>query len=260
MKELPKTDNAPKVDASYEYHTKTKTSDWGLLNPIFLGRVALCDKEGKAISGSSSVTSIVTEGDMAIEADYSTPFENSNPENKLPTLMGMVQAGDWVNSLDNNLGSALGLSLSEETKNKLNSLEGRSNFTKINSTQIYLSNQPVKINATLFFEAWADALHEVENQLALLQQWALPAYLSDKSLVSGVIQDTSIESLFPSKIPPFVSFSYAKKRYAPLFLVNVGAPLVAPMDKNGNRILVEVTVSFISRNSWDKNDLAALYK
>lgn len=48
------------------------------------------------IKGTPVVTGIAIDADMAVESQYNSPFENSNPESRLPTLMGMLQGGDWV--------------------------------------------------------------------------------------------------------------------------------------------------------------------
>jgi len=240
----------------------SKAADWGMLNPILLGKVALCDKKGVA-QGGPTITAIMMDADMTIESQYNSPFENSNPESRLPVLMGTLQSGDWVNTVDKVLGN-LGLlnggaGLTEDVKNKLNQLEGRSNFTKLNSTQIYVSSSSARLNLTVFFEAWADARHEVEHQIATLQQWSLPIKLSDDSAVGNLSEEMSLTSLFPSEVPPFVSFTYGKKRYSPLLIESVSAPLVTPKDSEGNRIVVEVNITLVSRQAWDKANIKGFY-
>lgn len=232
-----------------------------MLNPILMGKIALCDKHGVAINGPT-VTGIAIDADMTIESQYNSPFENSNPESRLPVLMGSLQSGDWVNTVDTVLGK-VGLNggngLSEDVKNKLNQLEGRSNFTKLNSTQIYVSSASARLNLTIFFEAWANAKHEVEHQIATMQQWSLPVKLSDDSAVGNLANDFSLTSLFPSEVPPFVSLTYGKKRYSPLLIESVSAPLVTPMDSEGNRIVVEATITLVSRQAWDKANIKSFY-
>lgn len=253
--------NASTKEVKYDF--SPKESDWGLLSPMLLGKIALCDKEGTALGGPS-VSGIAIDADITMESQYSSPFENSNPESRLPVLMGMLQGGDWVNTADKVFGK-IGLSsgdgnpLSDAVKDKLKQLEGRSNFTKVNSTQIFVSSSPVRINIVLFFEAWANALHEVEHQIATLQQWTLPQKLSEESIIGALADDVSLASLFPSEVPPFVSFLYAKKRYLPMLLETVSAPLVTPLDKNGNRLVLETNITLVSRQAWDKSNVAKLY-
>lgn len=262
MKDLKETENTSNPEGAVHDFSPLMT-DWGTLNPLLLAKISLCDKSGKAISGSPLVSGLAIDADMAIESQYNSPFENSNPESRLPTLMGTLQAGDWINTVDKVMGN-LGLGsegggLSDETKAKLNQLEGRSNFTKVNSTQIYVSSNSVRINLTIFFQAWVDARREVEHQIATLQQWALPAKLSEETIIGNLAEEISLTSLFPSEVPPFVSFTYGGKRYSPLLIENVNAPLVTPIDKNGNRIVLETTITLISRQAFDKANIKALY-
>ncbi len=263
MKDIKETENTANYKVTYDF--APKAADWGFINPMFMGRIALCDKKGDSINGSPIVTGVTIDADMTLESQYNSPFENSNPESRLPTLMGMLQSGDWVNTVDKVLGNigiggGDGIGLAEETKAKLNQLEGRSNFTKVNSTQIYVSSSPVRFNITIFFEAWANALREVEHQIATLQQWSLPVKLSEDSLLGNMADNASLTSLFPSEVPPFVSFSYAKKRYVPLLLESVAAPLVTPLDQYGNRLILETTLTLVSRTAWDKANISKLYK
>lgn len=263
MRDIKETENTQKTSTT-THDFSPKASDWGFLNPMFLGKIRLCDKEGRAIEDSPVVTSLALDADLSIESQYNSPFENSNPESRLPVLMGMLQAGDWVNTVDKLFGglvNAMGkeaTGLSDDVKDKMNQLEGRTNFTKINSTQIYVSSSSARLNAVLFFEAWRDGLHEVEHQVAMLQQWSLPAKLAN-GFIDNMLDNPSIESIFPSEVPPFVSFSYGKKRYSPLLLESVAAPLITPMDSDGNRLVVEVNVTLVSRQAFDKANIKDLY-
>lgn len=263
MRDIKETENT-KGGKAPAHDFFPKESDWGYLNPLFLGRIRLCDKEGRLIDGSPTISGLAIDADLSIESQYNSPFENSNPESRLPVLMGMLQAGDWVNTVDKLFGglvNAMGADstgLSEDVKEKINQLEGRTNFTKINSTQIYVSSSAVRLNVVMFFEAWQNALHEVEHQVAALQQWSLPAKLAN-GFVDNMVDNPSIESLFPSEVPPFVSFTFGNKRYSPLLLENVATPLVTPLDKEGNRLAIEVNLTLVSRQAWDKSNIKSLY-
>ena len=253
---LPITENDAKPATKFEHK-----GAWGQLSDLYKMRIRLCNNKGVLIPDSTlQVIGVALDGDVSIEAQYSTPFENSNPEHRLPTLMGMLQSGDWVNTLEIGLSNVFGVDLSEEKKKALNTLEGRSNLTKVNSTQIFVSSQPITITTTLYFSAWYSAKHEVEEQIALLQQWALPQELQKESITAGAMKDKSLESLFPSTVPPYVALYYGGKRYAPMLIQSVSAPLVLPMDSDGNRMYAQVQVTFVSRTAWDKTDIEAIYQ
>ncbi|WP_111857826.1 hypothetical protein [Acinetobacter sp. CFCC 10889] len=231
------------------------------LNKKLQFRVRLCDVEGNPLEGSTEqVVCVALSGEKPIENQYSTPFDNSNPEHRLPTLMGQLQSGEWLNTLDAVISAIPFVgALSDEQRKQLSTLTGRSNLTKVNSVQVFTSTASIHLPMTLLFEAWADAKTEVEDQISLLEQWASPEKLSEKSIISNVAQERSIESFFPSLVPPYVAVYYGGKRYAPMLIQSVSAPIVAPMDRDANRLLVQVQATFISRTAWDKTDIQKLY-
>lgn len=243
--------NTPTATTQYK-----NRSNNGKLSDIYQARIRLCDKDGVGID-DEQVVAIATDGDLIVEGQYSTPFENSNPEHRLPTVMGMLQSGDWVNTLDSVAG-AFGINITEDQKTTINSLEGRSNLTKVNSTQIYV-NGSVQLSMTLVFSAWESARVEVEDQVRLLQQWALPQELAEDSTVANIANDPSLKSLFPSIVPPFVALYYGKKKYIPLLIQHVSTPLVVPMDSDGNRMTLQVPITLLTRTAWDAKNINSIY-
>jgi hypothetical protein len=256
---------------------------WGGVSDLLIGKIFLCDKEGNRLDGSPVVSATVPSADMSLSSQFQTPFQNSNPESRMPTLMAMAQTGQFVTSLGNIAGNLsqdatiassvvkTGLELAQDASEAIGltsavkalggffeGLEGKSNFTKVNSTQIYVSTESVEINVTLFFMALANAKTEVENQIRLLNEWSVAKSLSKKGLIESVSAD-QLDGLFPSEIPPYVSFAYSGKTYTPMFITNVSAPLVAPIDKDGNRLSLQVNVTLLSRQAWDAQDIRKLY-
>ena len=223
-----------------------------------------------------TIESIFEQADFSIESQYSTPFESSNPEGRLPNLMGMIQSGQ-INAayyslfaLSNDptgVGATIakGVSMTanatgvadmlSESEGKLQGLMGRSNFTKLNSHQIFTSASSIRITGSLLFEAWANAKVEVEDALQQLQIWASAAELSKQSLLVGGIKDGFSEAMFPSIIPPLVQLQYGGKTYSPMVVESVSAPITAPMTKDGDRIAVRVQVVFLSLTAWDAQNI-----
>ena len=245
--------NKPRAKAKFN-----NPSNMGKLSNLYQMRIRLCDKEGVE-EGTDQVVAVAISGELALESQYSTPFDQYNLGNRMPTVMGMAQTGDWVNTLDSGLSNVFGIELSGDKKEALNRLEGRSNLTKINSTQVFVSAASVTIPATIYFGAWESAKVEVEDQIRLLQQWALPKELAKGSIVAEFNQNASLESLFPSEAPPYVAVYYGGKRYLPLLIQTVSAPLVVPMDAEGNRMQLEVQVTFMSRTAWDAANINQVY-
>jgi len=230
----------------------------GKLSDLYKMRIRLCDKKGSLL-GTDQVVAVAIDAEMTVESQYSSPFDSINPEHRWPTLLGMLQSGDWVSTLDSAMSNIFGVKLSGDTKENLEKIEGRSNLTKQNSTQIFVSSQPVTIPATLYFGAWENAKTEVEDQIRLLQQWSLPVELVEGSLIKEVVENRTLESLFPSKVPPFVAVYYGGKKFLPLLIQSVSAPMVVPMDSDGNRMQLQVQITFVSRTAWDANNITQMY-
>ena len=226
------------------------------------------------------VCALLEDGEFGLENQYSTPFENSNPEGRMPNLMGMIQSGQMAVGMadimdaqpaEGSVVSAListvakagstvaeAIGMKEGAIETLESLKGRSTFTKLNSQQIYTSSNSVKISATLVLSAWRNAHLEVERALQKLQEWTASKYLYDSTLIANVIENGAT-GLFASEIPPTVSLTYGGKTYEPLVIESLSAPITAPMTADGSRIAVKCQVTFVSQKAWDKSDIIKLY-
>lgn len=257
---------------------------WGSLSRSKIAEITLCDKDGKPLMSQDGsiletpiVEALLTEGDLSIESQYQSPFENSNPESKMPTLLGMLQSGELVAAVgkvaskEDNIAGQLLSGLSElsnpvasilgfdNIKDAVTSLEGRTNLTKVNSTQIFVSTAPIRMSVTLFFMALKDAKKEVESQIMLLQQWALPIELSDSTALTNLAKGDYANVLFPSKVPPFISLTYSGKTYLPFVIESVSTPIVGPTDSDSNRLSLSVTMTIASRQAWDASNVRQLY-
>lgn len=277
MRDIPLLpDNAPKADIKQADYSR-----WGKINKNLLCQIYKVHKVNKKWEkqGDSSVEAAITEGNLELASQYSSPFD-ANPDVRLPTLMGMIQSGEAVSAIggiassltqkDGILGAAInGLAdlsnksgLTEGVKkigSAIQSLEGKTNLTKINSIQIFNSTQPVRLSITLFFRAWENAKTEVEAPLSLLEQWALPVYIADKTILEGVAKEGILAGLFPSTAPPMIAINYAGRTYLPFLIESVSSPLVVERDSNLNRLAATVTLSLVSRAAWDAGDIRKLY-
>ena len=279
----PQPINAPKA------HIKQPVrSRWGEINKDLLAQIYTVDKHGVR-TGKMTVECAITEGNFDLVNQYSNPFSGANLDQKFPTLMGAIQSGVGVATLgslaqltadvtntaikkvagsDNKLLARLGQSINsleaqlnqavegslidtiiEKTGQKIVSLEGKSNLTKVNSTMVYVSTEPIRLQLTLFFRAWENAKLEVEKPLKQLQQWALPVELGESLLTDG---------LFPSIAPPFIAISHAGNTYLPLLIESMSTPLVTERDRHMNRLAATVTLSLVSRTAWDAKDIRRL--
>ncbi|RZA04652.1 MAG: hypothetical protein EOO68_07970 [Moraxellaceae bacterium] len=274
--------NEPQNTPETKFPTPSNVQ-WGALSRSKIAEITLCDKDGKPLMSQDGsildtpiVEALLTEGDLSIESQYQSPFENSNPESKMPTLLGMLQSGELVAAVgkvaskEDNIAGQLLSGLSElsnpvasilgfdNIKDAVTSLEGRTNLTKVNSTQIFVSTAPIRMSVTLFFMALKDAKKEVEDQIMLLQQWALPIELSDSTALTNLAKGDYANVLFPSKVPPFISLTYSGKTYLPFVIESVSSPIVGPTD-GFNRLSLSVTMTIASRQAWDASNVRQLY-
>lgn len=279
--------NTPKTQLPVESNVQ-----WGGLSKHKIAQITLCDikhlDKGKSeaipVPDAPIIEALLTEGELAIESQWQTPFENMSLDSKMPSLMAMLQAGELASgagrvvSLDNpilqnpmvkpfvdgisQIGDLFGNPLKGygfgTLANSVSSLEGKTNLTKVNSTNIFLNTMPIRMSLTLFFMALKDAKREVENQIALLQTWALPKYLSDTTLIERFATGDA-HVLFPSTVPPYISLTYSGKTYLPFVIESVSSPIIAPTDSEGNRLSLSVTMTIASRQAWDGRDVKSLY-
>ena len=245
---------------------------WGYVSKHKFAEFNLCIKtkdendQDKYVTDTSQPTirAFLTDGDINFESQWQTPFENSNPELKMPMLMAGLQTGQTVASIGAVGGALFGkaaegiASAMQPIADFAKKVEGKTNLNKVNTTQVFLSTASVHLNLNVFFIALNDAQIEVENKIMHLQSWAVPAHLSQGTLLTD-ISDQGIDGLFSGVIPPFLTVSTHGKTYFPFVLQSVSAPIVAPIDEAGNRLSLAVTLSLMSKTAWDAQDVRNLY-
>ena len=259
---------------------------WGYVSKHKFAEFNLCtlttdeNKQEKYIvdTNQPTIRAFLTDGDINFESQWQTPFENSNPELRMPMLVAGLQTGQTVEQIGRmagNLGDrwkpvkvaadAIGAAISP-LSNFMESVQGKTNLNKINTTQVFLSTASVHLNLSIFFIALNDARKEVEEKLMYLESWTLPQYLSDQTVLTDVSQavkeggwSNAPQGLFSGRIPPFVCVSTHGKTYMPFILQSISAPIVAPIDEAGNRLSLAVTLSLISKAAWDAQDVRNLY-
>ena len=247
---------------------------WGYVSKHKFAEFNLCTMERDAETkepifsydmSQPTIRAFLTDGDISFESQWQTPFENSNPELKMPMLMAGLQTGQTVASVGAVGGAVLGeisstlVSALQPVAEFAKSVEGKTNLNKVNTTQVFLSTASVHLNLSVFFIALKDARAEVENKLMYLQSWSLPAQLSQGTVLTD-LADQGIDGLFSGLIPPYITVTTHGKTYMPFILQSVSAPIVAPIDKDGNRLSLTVNLSLISRAAWDAKDVRNLYK
>ncbi len=246
---------------------------WGTVSKHKFAEVNICtvsrdEKNNEVItvdSNQPTVRAFLVDGDKTMESQWQTPFENSNPELKMPMLMAGLQTGQTVISMGAAAPAILGDTASAVTKSAIQpiadfvkSVQGHTNLNKVNTTQVFLSTASVRLNLSLFFIALSDAKIEVEEKIMRLESWAVPAKLSQGTVLTDVIEQ-GVAGLFSGIIPPYISLTTHGKTYWPFILESVYAPIVTPIDEDGNRLNLAVNLSLMSRTAWDADDVRKLY-
>ncbi|MDO4440577.1 MAG: hypothetical protein Q4B81_00155 [Moraxella sp.] len=258
-----------------------------LVMHIYVGNYAVNDVEGMTnYKDTKNVRCLVEDMEFTVESQYSTPFQESDPQNKLPAMHAMLSSGTLVD-----MAGVMGVggdvevsndgddSLVDKAMTKIEGMMHKTSFSKINSTQIYGSSGSIRMSGTVMLVAWDDA-SQVEDALRLLQAWSSPTHLSKESTAVNVAQGASdgwesgngviessinavegvLDGIYQSVVPPIVSIRYGGKSYHGFYIESVSAPMNAPMNVNGERIAIKVQISFISRQAWDRADIEKLYR
>lgn len=265
----------PAVNAPVVVQPERMNADpfWGTVSKHKFAEFNICtvsrDENNNEVitvdSNKPTVRALLVDGDKTMESQWQTPFENSNPELKMPMLIAGLQTGQTVISMGAAAPAILGDTALAVTKSAMQpiadfvkSVQGHTNLNKVNTTQVFLSTASVRLNLSIFFIALRDAKIEVEEKIMRLESWAVPVKLSQGTVLTDVI-DQGVAGLFSGVIPPYISLTTHGKTYWPFILESVSAPIVTPIDEHGNRLNLAVNLSLMSRTAWDAEDVRKLY-
>jgi len=213
-------------------------------------------KRWRRVPNSVEVQTPLTEGTMDVTLNWHSPFENTGPDQKFSSFSALLQSGgitsllQAIKELVPKDGQIAGFV--QKGIDSLKALEGKSGFTKLNSTQIFNGMPPVKINVTAHFRALSNPVAEVRQPMNQLMSWALPRKLSpDGLLVTALKGDPS---LFPSEIPQIIGMQYADMSLMPLVIESIPTPLTGPRDRNGVQMSAQIALSIASLSALDQQD------
>lgn len=250
-------------------------SDWGNLSQVLMARIFVCDSKGIADTTEFAGVygPLVEGGGVSITQNWQSPFENSGPETKAPTLTGMLQTGGLIpvlNALqaispfkDGVISDTLDAS-SNKLKAVMQDLQGRTGVTRLNSRQVFAGMPPVKFTFGIRFRAITSAVSEVEAPLARLLEWVFPQELAEDGILSEVLQttkdvDSFIKALFPSKAPKLLGLTHGGRTYPPSVIESIDYPLDAPRDNQGNYIDLTVQVNMSTLTALDRPDIRKFF-
>lgn len=249
----------------------TLSSEWGGksgLSKHLLATFFQVDRKGASL-GDTNVVVALTDANMEVALNWQSPFENTGAENKAPALMAMLQSGALTQTFE--AGKALlGFGNPAEDIAKQNSflqsLEGKSGITKLNSTQVFTGMPPVKITVTALLRAWKSPRSEVDAPYNQLMNWALSPEISE----SGTIVERTanriagegsvIDILMPSATPVMIGMRYKGRTYKPLVIESIGMPMNSPVDANGDYVELHFPMTLCTLSALDRSDWANTQK
>lgn len=266
----------------------TESGNYGSLHKSLIAVIKPCTVDG-AILGTDSVKAPLKDGQFEQSFNWNSPFENLTPDQRNPMLSQMAtsQGFTQVEQLLGELGSgdsatvsgAAGKALSGAVSGAmastgmsefLEAAQGRSTITKLNSRQVYAGHEPLKLNLTLVFRAYADPYKEVEVPVMKLLKFAYPQKMANSYVDSlkeynqansadGVDAKKMAVIMFPSEAPQFVSLTYKGKTYAPLVIESISLNLDDPSSLTGD-VFKEVQLSLASLHALDAADIERFSK
>lgn len=232
------------------------------LNPHLIAKMWEVDRKGKKI-GNVTVFAPITQAELEITQQWQSPFEQAGVESIRPTLAAMAQAGAFQPVM-----ASLGLSgdgkaqvgdgsMVSKAMDALNSMEGRTGVTMVNSTQVYVGAPPARITLSLLFRAWSNPKTEVEQPKDQLVSWSLPKYLAPDGLLVNSINAAQgnggwIDALMPSETPSLVALHYKNRTYKPMVIESIGLPLDSPITKKGEFASLIIPITLCSLTAWDR--------
>lgn len=263
-------DTLPKVGTSLTVAGKSPpllTSCWDGLSPHLIARFWEVKRVGissewRPVENGPTVLAPLMDANLEQIFGWQSPFEGAG---MAPTMQAMLQSGA-LNPMLNTVGATGDNQFAAFSK----SVEGRSSVTKLNSTQVFNSMQPLKITLVALFRAWKDAVVEVEAPVNQLVQWALPTALSDdgpmmarligamKNLAEGQrLSDAALGAMLPSIAPVKIAMQYKKRIYSPMVIESISLPLDSPITSEGDFINMQVSMTLCSLAGIDRKDWEA---
>lgn len=218
-----------------------------------------------SVDDGFEVQAPITDANREYTFGWHSPFENAGSGSLFPTLSSLLQSGtvaQMAQSITGNQQSDEDSAMAKLAAT-LQSAEGRTGITKLNSTQVFLAMQPVKIPMTLHFRALVDPKREVQDPIVQLLEWSLPQYLAKDGVIANAIKNSDkgidIQTVLPSLAPQLIAFQYADTTMLPMVVENVSEPLTTPRNIQGYQISTSVQITLSSLSALDRSDVNRIF-
>lgn len=242
---------------------KPLSSDWSGLSPHLIARffevrrVVASDKKTvrwERVPDSVEVHAPLSEANAEATINWQSPFENVGPDQKFSSLSAMLQTGGFSTLLQQLQAQFPGIGALDSASQQVATLEGKSNFTKLNSTQVFNGMPPIKLSVTAHFRAYKDARSEVRDPLNQLMAWALPKKIAPDGPAMATLR--ADPAFFQSEVPQILGMKFADMLFLPIVIESIPYQLSGPRDAQGVLTQAACAMQLATLTALDKSDWA----
>jgi len=236
------------------------SSDWGGLSPHLLAHFFEVKHQtaadGKSFFWMRDTNSIevicpITDASAEFTMNWQSPFESTGPDQRLSAATALIQSG-VLSQLLSELGTKFDSSTFRSLSDRARQYEGGSNFSRLNSMQVFNGMQPAKIPVVAHFRAQKDARTEVKNPIDQLVRWSLPQELAEFGPVGEAIGGRA--GLFPSAAPVKLGLRYADLLLAPIVIESITVPVSGQRTRDGTLAYAAVNLQLATLAALDAKD------
>lgn len=198
------------------------------VSPYLKAWIAQPDKDSKI---STLVIGLIGPGtSRSLQANWNSPFEQSNLGGMFEKVGGMLQAA------------------SQETS-----------VTTFSSTQIWEGNRPHSFNLVLSLYALKDAYKEVMAPLKELEKMMGPN-IAAGSEGDGAVMEFLKSAKPGGRIPQPVIINIGRRMLIPNCVIeNISAPLDGPRTAEGYLVKADITLSIATKTMLNRQNIAATW-
>jgi hypothetical protein len=252
------------ADASNNGTVPALTSQWGGLSPHLIATFFAVKKRASDDKSTirwerdmaqPEVKAPLSDGNIETTLNWQSQFENVGPDQQFSSFSGLLQAGGF-SSIMAQLQKLMPAGSMDGVAKTVSGLEGRSNLTKLNSTQIFNGMPPIKISVTAHFRAYRDPVLEVRQPMDQLMAWAVPKKIAPDGPIAEAVQGNI--SVFQSEVPQIIGMKYADMLWAPLVIESIPYPLTGPRDSSGVMTHASMALQLATLTALDEPDWRAI--
>ena len=188
---------------------------------------------------------------ISSQSSWTNKFENSSIDERMGSVASFLQAGEYAEDLA-----------------ALKALKGKTLVTKASTVQIWGGEQPMSVSLEVEFNAFTDAVIEVEKPIAMLYKMKSPNLKKNAKEVTKAAADAvakAVKNQDPSslpediagEIPPEISLSILTSRFNGTFVIESIQEAIESIqvDNGSNRVYQRVSIELGSKRAITREDI-----